>query len=297
MQELVIEESDIRNQAYKYYLLIVAWPVYVLFLPVVYARYGPLSVLYMLFPGAYLYMWLACLMHECWHKYTPTVSNNFFYDAFSYMLFTDPQLYRMLHGHHHSKVNTWDDRESHPAGFIQNTVKRRIYNLLEILLGIMWNVGAQMLMIPKDKLYKDKYSDAGHYKSMLMWAVIYGGLGTVTALIFGLTVWQILIPYTIGFWIDSLFLHHTQLVEHGNLIVDGDYRQRNIASRNLRRNGIPERMFHFITHGDMRQHVLHHTLVKVNIRPFPYWIASPDGAVFISIRQYMGILWEMVVKG
>jgi fatty acid desaturase len=292
-----IAESELRNQAYKYYLLMIAWPVYVLFLPMVYARYGLTSVLYMVFPGAYLYVWLACLMHECWHKYTPTVSNDFFYNTFSYMLFTDPQLYRMLHGHHHSKVNTWDDREFHPVGFIQNPIQRRLYNIAEILLGIIWNVGAQMVLIPKDETYKDKYSNKGHYVSMGMWLLIYGGLGCISASIFGVTVWQIIVPYTIGYWIGSLFLHHTQLVEHGNLIVEGDYHHRNIASRNLRRNGIPERIFHFITHGDMRQHVLHHTLVKLNVRPFPYRIPSPDDAVFISMRQYMGILWEMAAKG
>lgn len=292
-----ISEKELRNQAYKYYLLIAAWPIYVLLLPVIYSRYGWFSVLFMVFPGAYLYVWMACLMHECWHKYTPNVNSDFFYDAFSYMLVTDPQLYRILHGHHHSKIHTWEDREFHPAGFIENTTKRRLYNLAEILLGVMWIAGSQMAIIPKDELYKSKYSPKGHNKSLAMWAVIYGGLGSVSIFIFGFSVWQVLIPYVVGLWIGSLFLHHTQLIEHGGIIIDGDYHQRNVASRNLRRNGIVERVFHFVTHGDMRQHVLHHTLVKLNTRPFPYRVASPDEAVFISIKQYIPILWKMVVKG
>ncbi len=106
--EEVISKEAIQRQAWKFYLVTAAWPAYLFVLPFFYARFGPASVVFMLFPGVYLFIWMQCLMHECWHKYVPSVNIRFFYDLFSYMSLADPQIYRLLHSYHHSKVNTWD---------------------------------------------------------------------------------------------------------------------------------------------------------------------------------------------
>ncbi len=96
---------------------------------------------------------------------------------------------------------------------------------------------------------------------------------------------------------ERVIRNHDQLVEHGNLIIQGDYNQRNVGSRNLRNDTICQKLFHFLTHGDTREHVLHHTLVAVNSRPFPGRIPMPSNAVYISLRDYAGILWEMIRRG
>lgn len=289
-----ISKEMIRSQGWKFYFLVVAWPLYLFILPYVYARFNMLSILFMLFPGAYLFSWLLCLMHECWHKYTPNIPNGIFYNTFSYMLLTDPQLYRLVHGRHHSKVNTWDDTEFHPLGKIDNIHLRRIYNFIEISLGVIFTFGIITHILPKHPNYKDKYKRSGHIISILMWILFYGGAGYLSAFVFNLNIYQIIIPFLLTFWLGSFIIHHDQLIEHGNLIVQGDYHERNVASRNLKNETVFEKLFHLLTHGDTREHVLHHTMVAVYSRPFPGKLPMPADAVCISLKEYAGILWQMV---
>ncbi|MBW8002928.1 MAG: fatty acid desaturase [Planctomycetes bacterium] len=289
-----ISEEMIQSQAWKFYFLVVAWPLYLFILPYVYARFNMLTTLFMLSLGVYLFTWLLCLMHECWHKYTPNIPNDILYNIFSYMLLTDPQLYRLVHGHHHSNVNTWEDTEFHPLGNINNIHLRRIYNFLEIALGIIFTFGIIMHILSRHPNYKSKYKRSTRIISILMWILFYGGVGCLSASVFNLNFYQIIIPFLLTFWLGSVVIHHDQLIEHGNLIVQGDYHERNIASRNLKDNTIFEKLFHLLTHGDTREHVLHHTMVTVYLRPFPGKVAMPADAVYISLKEYTGILWQMV---
>ena len=158
MSELdqVITKEMVRAQGWKYYFLAIAFPVYVIFLPLVFAGNKLIFAVFLFFPGLYLYTWAACMMHECWHRYVPNINNDFFYDLYSYMLILDPYIYRVVHGHHHSKINTWEDVEFHPLGEIKNVKYRRIYNLLEIVFGVIFTFGIQMHVVPRHPLYKDK---------------------------------------------------------------------------------------------------------------------------------------------
>ncbi|HEG44620.1 MAG TPA: hypothetical protein ENH94_11295 [Phycisphaerales bacterium] len=293
----VISEEMIRSQAWKYYFLAMAWPLYLFVIPYVYVRFKLLSFVFMLFPGVYLFTWLLCLMHECWHKYTPCIANEQFYDVFSYMLFTDPQLYRLVHGHHHSKVNTWEDTEFHPLGKINNRYLQRAYNFLEIVLGIIFTFGIVMHILPKHPRYKAKYKQSTHTISILMWILFYGGVGFLSASVFNLDVYPVAISFLISFWLGSFIIHQAQLIEHGNVIVEGDYHERNMAARNLKNDTVFEKLFHFLTHGDTHEHVLHHTVVAVYSRPFPGKLPMPDDAVYISLKDHIGNLWGMVAKG
>jgi len=69
-----------------------------------------------------------------------------------------------------------------------------------------------------------------------------------------------------------------------------------LLTRNLKSDGIPEKIFLFLSHGDSREHVLHHTLVKVYSRPFPRKIPMPEKAIYIDLKSYLSILWEMLAK-
>ena len=104
-----ISEDMIKHQSWKYYFVAAAWPVYLLLLPLVFSKIGFATILLMIFPGLFLFTWVGFLMHEAWHKYVPNIPNNFFYYIFSWMLLTDPQIYKMLHGGHHMNVNSWED--------------------------------------------------------------------------------------------------------------------------------------------------------------------------------------------
>lgn len=61
-------------------------------------------------------------MHECWHGYVPNIPSKKFYNIFAYMLFTDPQIYRIVHAYHHGMVHSWEDTEFHPLGYTLKTI-------------------------------------------------------------------------------------------------------------------------------------------------------------------------------
>ncbi len=292
-----IPEQLIRKQAWKFYFVVIAWPLYIFILPSVYDKSKILALLFIIFPGVYLFTWLACLMHECWHKYVPNIPNNFFYYLFSYMLITDPQIYKLIHGYHHSKVNTWDDTEFHPLGEIKNPILRRIYNLLEITLGVIFIFGLHMQVIQRHPRYKDRFKRSANTIAIIMWVIIYGGLGSLSARLFNLSTSQIVIPILISFLACSLFIHHLQMIEHGNLIIEGDLQKRNVGSRNLKNDRFGEKLFNFLTHGDSREHTLHHTAVSVYSRPFPGKVPMPPESVYISLTDYAVILCKMITKG
>ncbi|OGS45253.1 MAG: hypothetical protein A2539_10285 [Elusimicrobia bacterium RIFOXYD2_FULL_34_15] len=291
-----ISDNRLKSQKWKFYFVLVAWPVYLFILPYLYLKIGLLSVVFMIFPGIYLFTWCGFLMHESWHKYVPGLSYGFFYNVFAWMLFTDPQVYRMVHGGHHSNVNSWNDTEFHPIGKIENFVLRRIYNIFEIILGIAFITVITLFVVPFHPQYKAKYSFIKLFTSVVVWSAFLGSIGYLSYITFSVSVKQIIISFSLSLWINSIVLHHSQLVEHGNLIVDGDWKQRNIKTRNLKNSGIFEKIFIFLTHGDSSEHVLHHTLVGIYSRPFPGVVPMPQESVYITLRDYLGILRGMVTE-
>jgi fatty acid desaturase len=290
----VISPIEIRRQAWKFYVAVVTWPLYLLLLPGVWARLGLFSLLFMVFPGLYLFTWVGYSMHECWHKYVPNVPNALLYNLYSWELLTDPQLYRLTHGLHHSQVNTYDDMEFHPLGRIASRSWRILYNALEILLGVLFLVLAATVAVPRHPRIGKRYRFWKLLISLAIWVVFLGGIGYLSSRLFGLSSSQIALPYAITIWLNSFVLHQSQLVEHGNLIAEGSWEQRNIVTHNLKPAGIAEKVFLFLTHGDSREHVLHHTMTPIYLRPFPGRVPMPEGAVYITLRDYLGILRDML---
>jgi hypothetical protein len=288
-----VPERRLRRQGVYYYLVLLLWPVYLLFLPPVFEYGGWLVIPYLVFPGLYIFTWLGYLMHESWHKYVPHVNHSFFYNAFALMILSDPQLYSMTHGWHHSQVHTFKDAEFHPMGEIKPRGLRIIYNSMEIVLGIAFLVGVASWAIPRDSRFKDKYKVWKLLMSFQTWALFFGAIGALTHFLFGVGIFEIVLSYLLIFWAGSFILHQSQLVEHGNLIVDGTFHQRNSLTRNLSADGIFEKLFLFFTHDDSREHVLHHTMTTVHSRPFPGVIPLPEKAVRINLRGHCGNLWRM----
>jgi fatty acid desaturase len=290
-----IPEILIRRQAVKYYLVLILWPAYLFFLPLVFARLGILSLAYMIFPGIYLFTWVGFLMHESWHKYVPNIPNGFFYNAFALMLLSDPQLYQMTHGFHHSKVQTYEDAEFHPVGEVRNRAARIVYNWLEVIIGVAWLVLMASLAVPFDPRFSKRYRIWKLPFSAAAWVILMGGIGFLSHAVFGVSLVQIVIPFAASIWLHSFTLHQSQLIEHGNLYVDGTFDERNVWTRNLRKAGVIETVILFFTHGDSEEHVLHHTLTKQYLRPFPGVVPLPEKAVSITFRDYLGILGRMLL--
>lgn len=295
MPNIAISESQLKDQAKYYYMVFLLWPLYLFFLPPIFVHFGYFALIYMIFPGIYLFTWAGFLMHESWHRYVPTVNNRFFYSAFAYMILSDPQVYRLIHGHHHSQVHSYLDAEFHPLGEIHNRLLRVGYNCLEILLGVAFLVSVESLIIRNDPRFSPKYRLWKLPISICAWAVFIGAIGFLSHLAFGVTFSQIALPMVLSFWLNSFVLHQSQLIEHGNLIVKGNFEERNLWTRNLKAAGILEKVFLFLTHNDSREHVLHHTQTKLYLRPFPGKQPLPPEAKLITLRDYVGILTRMMM--
>jgi fatty acid desaturase len=289
-----IEDRELRGEAWKYYFVAVAWLVYLFVLPWVQDRGGAAVLLCMIFPGIWLYTWMAYLMHECWHKYVPNVPNDVFYNIFSCMMITDPQLYRIVHGWHHSQVNTYDDIEFHPLGEIKTRFLRAVYNFFEIMLGALWLLILGSIVLPRHPKFREKYRFWKLGLAVIVWVLHLGAIGFLSHLVFGVDGKMIAVLYVLTLYIGSAALHHAQMIEHGNLIVEGDLHQRDVASRNLRPVGLMAKIWLFLTHNDSREHVLHHTLAKVHSRPFPGRIPLPEEAAFITLEDYRHIIGDML---
>lgn len=294
MTSSLIPESRIRNQAVYYYLVLILWPVYLFLLPAVFVYSGLLVLLYLIFPGLYLFTWLGYLMHESWHKYVPTVNNRFFFKAFAFMILSDPQLYFMIHGSHHGQIHTYQDAEFHPIGEIKPKWSRIIYNFLEVGLGVAFLVCVTSLTIRRDKRFSKKYKSWKLFISMGGWVSYLGILGYLSHRVFGVALSQTLLAYALTYWLGSFLLHQSQLIEHGNLIIEGGIEQRNYKTRNLRHEGIIEKVFLFLTHNDSREHILHHTITSNYLRPFPGSVTLPESAVLITLADYLRILGRML---
>jgi fatty acid desaturase len=289
-----IGAEEIRRQGFKFYLVLLAWPTYLFLIPWACHQFGYPALVLILFPGIYLFTWVAFLMHECWHKYVPQLPNKLFYLLFSWMLLTDHQIYRLVHGHHHSEVNTWEDREFHPLGEIKNRTWRRIYNLLEITCGWTFLVVVTSWAIPRLPRYQKKYRFTNLLISACAWVLFIGGLGWLSSQTFGLSAAEVLIPLAVSYFLGSVVLHHSQLIEHGNLTLEGTWEERNLKTRNLRNKTLPEKLFLFLTHHDSHEHVLHHTSPRLYTRPFLGRVPLHPEAEIISLREYGGVLKDML---
>jgi fatty acid desaturase len=224
----------------------------------------------------------------------PGINNGFFYYVFSIMLYTDPQVYRILHGFHHSMVNTYDDTEFHPFGRIKSRFLRALHNTAEIILGIAYISIAGQLVLPSHPKYRGKYSRKSALIALLAIITFVSAISAAAVYAFRLSFGQAAVPLLLTLFIHSFLLHHSQLVEHGNLIAEGAWDRRNMLTRNLKPSGPLEKIFLFFTHGDSQEHVLHHTKVNVHSRPFPGRIPMPEGAVEIDLRQYAAVLAGMI---
>jgi fatty acid desaturase len=290
----LIPAEEVRAQRWKFYAAVAAWPAYLVLIPWAFARLGVWSLPLLVFPGSYLFAWNGYLMHESWHKLVPGLPNELLFTVYSWMLLTDPQLYRLLHGLHHSEVNTWADLEFHPVGEIRGRGWTRLYNAAEIVLGSIFVQIVTTVVVPRDPRYRVKYRRGSLLASLAAWIVIFGGAAWAAVALFGVRPVHVVVPVALTVWLGSLLLHHNQLVEHGNLIVAGSWEERNARTRNLRRQTLLERLFVFLSHHDSEEHIHHHTMARVYTRPFPGRVAMPAGAVYITLGGYLGVLGDML---
>ncbi|MBD2365388.1 fatty acid desaturase [Anabaena minutissima FACHB-250] len=271
-----------------------AWFFYLFFIPYIYASLKIFSILFIVFPGVYLLYWLVLFMHECWHNYIPRVNNKIFYLILSWMIFIDPQIFDIVHPYHHHLVNTYDDIEFYPFGEIKNRLLRIVNNFFEIFLGSSFMYVITTLAILRHPKLQKHYRISSLLLAIFMWIIIFGTISYSSHLIFSVTLNQIVITYTLTFWLGFLLVHHNQLIEHGNLIIKGKLTERSLKTRNLKPSSLVEKFLLFMMHQDCLNHTLHHSMSKDYSRPFPEQFPMPETAVYISFKEYLGILKDIL---
>lgn len=295
MSKALMEEDALRRQAWKYWFVMAAWPVFLILLPLVYEKNLFAAIIFIVFPGTWLFTWLAFLMHEAWHKYVPGLPNRGMFHVFGWMLLIDPQVFHFAHTSHHKHVNSYRDVEFYPFGWIHNRSIRRLYHLLQIFLGGIFTQPMMSLGVMRHSQFSRKYSPFKGLVSVLVWVTFIVSTGSVALAISSINPVELVMLYVLVYWSGALLVHHDQLMQHGNLIVKGDYDQRNRGTRNLNPNGLMARIFLFFTHNEGLEHVLHHTRPDLYNRPFPGRFPLPEKMVYINVADYPWVLCQMLV--
>lgn len=169
-----------------------------------------------------------------------------------------------------------------------------VHNFFEILLGIIFLSVLGQLVMPGHPVHGENFSVRRAALSGSVIALFLGGLLYLSRLAFGVSLSQALTPMAASLRLNSFVIHHSQLVEHGGLIVEGTSEQRNVWARNLKPAGPAEKLFLFFTHGDSREHALHHTLPRIYSRPFPGELPLPEKAVYLTMGGYLRVLGRML---
>ena len=295
MSKALMEENTLRRQAWKYWLAMAAWPVFLILLPLVYGKNQLAATIFIIFPGIWLFTWLVFLMHEAWHKYVPGLPNRGMFHVFGWMLLMDPQVFHLAHTSHHKDVNSYRDIEFYPFGRIHNRNIRRFYHLLQILLGSVFTQPMMSIGVMCHPQSSRKYSPLKGLASVLIWVTFIVSTGSFALAISSIDPAELVMLYVLVYWSGALLIHHDQLMQHGNLIVKGDYEQRNRATRNLNSNGLVAQIFLFFTHNEGLEHVLHHTRPDLYNRPFPGRFPLPDKPVYINATDYPRVLYQMLI--
>lgn len=284
--------EDSYEKGHFIFLSILIWFAYIITVPCVWHFSRFLGTAFIIFPGLFVSNLIIYFQHETWHGYFKTPLNRTLFEVLCAIAFTQPHLYDIAHRTHHARVNTYDDLEFYPIGKIENKALRILCNFFSITLGSLFLL---FLGVNQPSGLTKSQSFARLAISMFAWLTIWGGVAYASFMLFKVSPWEIVNSYLFTIWLVSVFHHHNELIEHGNLIVEGDFKFRSSQTRNLAANGLVTRIFLFLVHQDSREHTLHHTDPSTYSRPFVGRYPMPKTAVYITFAEYAGILKAMLL--
>jgi hypothetical protein len=268
------------------WMVIALWFCYLLAVPILWKRYGPLALALVPSVGIYLFTWLGYYRHELWHRYFPRVDNPRLFNFVSYLLFADPQVFRSAHASHHSGIHTPRDWEFFCAQWTTNRAGRRRQFLAELALGnIAWELSCLW------RLWRTK-------GAAVVTAGVVAKVKCAALLALVIVACRLLEPgsqglclaaYGLTIWAGSLMTRHNQWIEHLDIVADGSLAERNLLTRNLSSESWAGRLVNFMNHHEAREHVYHHTEPGVNSRGAA-GLALPRGAQTVSLTEYWRVL-------
>lgn len=263
------------------------WCVYLFSTSLMWAKYSSFAVLLVPTAGAYLFLWLAFYRHELWHRYFPKINNALWYDFVSYVLFSDPQVYRAAHASHHKFVHTPDDLELFCLDWGTDRPRRKRQFILEFLCGNMaWEFstfgrlrrGGQATLRAKLAAFAKGLALFAFPVVLAAW--IQPGAGRFFFATCALTI-----------WCGAIMSRHVQWIQHLGIVSDGSLAERNLLTRNLCSDTVVGWLLNFLSHDDAREHVFHHTEPKLNSRGLA-GLKLPPEAHTVTLSEYPRILWS-----
>lgn len=285
--QLLAPEKALKLQSLFACLILVAWPAFLVVLPAAWAHHWMLGLGAAVFPGLFLWTWVAVLMHETWHSYLPGINNDLAYALLTWVMVGDPQVYKLVHADHHVAIHTYEDVEFYPLGEIRHPAKRKLFVLLQYTFGVLFTGAVLFRLTRIDPRYRPRFRLSSRLASHFIGIGIYVVLGSLSHGLLGAPATTVVVSYLVMLWLGSVFIHHDQLLPHIGIIAEGTWEERNLPMR-----GLAAYVFHFLTHGDTREHLLHHTMTEVNSRPIPTVHPMPPEAPYISLGEYLRCLWR-----
>jgi hypothetical protein len=267
-------------------VVVLLWFCYVLAVPILWKRHGAVALLLVPTAGVYLFTWLGYYRHELWHRYFPHVDNRRWFDFVSYLLFSDPQVYRLAHVSHHVAIHTPGDWEFFCADWTTDRARRRRQFFAELLLGnIAWELASFQ------RLWKARGASVLR-AGLAATAKRAGLLGLVMLTCSWLepgSAGLCLVSYALTVWAGSVMTRQNQWIEHLGIVSDGALAERNLLSRNLSSATWAGWLVNALNHQDAREHVFHHTEPRVNSRGVS-GLPLPPGAQTVSLGDYGRLL-------
>lgn len=286
----------IYTRGYVVPLCVASWFAYYSIIPYIFEISFLLGVALAVFPGVYIGVGAIYLMHECWHGYFSGIDNKRWFKILCALLFMQPSAYDFGHISHHKDVNTYKDREIHPIGKIEGKKRRILYNLFSIVFGSAFLLFLGLGYNNGKSSNETSSSTKEFVFSVMSWIAAWGSTIATAHFLFEASFSNVVISYLISFWFSSFCHRHNELIEHGDIIAEGDIKYRSLQTRNLRPKGFFAKLFLFLVHQDSREHTLHHTAPSIYARPFIGDSRMPEGALSISLGEY-GVILRRMVRG
>ncbi len=287
----VLSENEARDQVpyhatrsrYSQTLLLLyvfAWPAVILTAPLFWI-YNPLAgILYALVIGLHVNTQLGLFYHELWHNgfFKSTKTNRFFFWVISFYLISSPQFYGIAHASHHKDIHTFDDLEFWPAKEQRSKTRARIGLIFELFFGI---IAWQFRVAPA--IYKHKkYSRIVSLTFPIGWVILFTALMYASYLIYGNLYWYAAVAYGLHMMLFAVALRSLQFLEHlGITAPELDYTTRAKLTRNTRRCGILNQLWHKLTLNETAEHTLHHLRAGI---PYRRYMPLPPPAPSAPVR-------------
>lgn len=197
--------------------VVVGWLAYLLLLGILRARYGMVALLLVPTVGVYLFTWLGYYRPELWHAYFPGIDNGRWFAFVSYILFADPQVYRLAHGSHHKFVHTPADLEFFCVNWESDRRRRRRHFFAELVLGnLAWELATLARFLGAGRASVRGIVLATVWRIALLAAMV----GACQWIAPG-SGWRCLGGYWLTIWLGAVMTRQNQWIEHLGVVDTG----------------------------------------------------------------------------